>query len=187
MHIDADVLLRSGEGQTLEFKSSLRMQKQALKALCGMVNADAATGEVLFGIARDGSVKGIEPGDLDSAQQKLVERVRTTFSPGLICAIETLECEGKCVLSLKAKRATGVPYHEYDGRAYVREGSTTRQLSYEEKKQLSQRRNRDQHQGPWRCDRCGSVVGILSHLVVTNQGVSKSYRCNCGGEFWPIT
>lgn len=47
-------------------------------------------------------------------------------------------------------------------------------------------RNREMYTGLWKCDRCGSVVGMLMSMVVTEQGVTKSYDCECGGEFWPM-
>lgn len=185
MRINPEEVRKLAEVQTVEFKKSLSLRKEALKALCGMINSDSAAGTVLFGVSPDGSISGIEPGNLDSAQKKLVQNVRQKFDPPVVCNIEVLECEDKYLIRLKADRALGVSYHEYDGRAYIREGSTTRQLSYDEKQQLSKKRNRDQHNGPWRCDRCGSVVGMLFSMVVTDQGVKKSYDCRCGGEFWP--
>jgi len=185
MPISRDEIRNLGETQTVEFKKSLSSQKEALKALCGMINSDSATGAVLFGVSPDGSISGIEPGNLDSAQKTLAQNVQHKFDPSLICTIEVLECEGKHLMVLKADRASGVAYHEYDGRAYIREGSTARQLSYDEKQQLSKRRNRDQHNGPWKCDRCGSFVGMLSSIIITDQRAKKSYDCPCGGEYWP--
>jgi hypothetical protein len=87
---------------------------------------------------------------------------------------------------LQAERNREVAYHEYDGKAYIREGSSNRQLSYAEKQQLMTSRNRDKHTGPWKCDRCGTVVGMLMSIVITDQGVSKSYDCECGGQYWPM-
>lgn len=175
-----------GETQSIEFKKSLSLQREALEALCGMVNSHDAKGTVLSGVAPDFTISGIEPGNMDSAQRSLIQTVRQKFDPTIISSVEILECEEKYLLLLRAERAPGVAYHEYDGRAYIREGSTKRQLSYEEKQQLSLKRNRDRHNGPWRCNRCGSIVGTLMSMVVGDQGVTKSYDCDCGGEFWPL-
>jgi hypothetical protein len=38
-----------------------------------MVNTEMAKGIVIYGIANDGAIIGIEPGNLDSAQLTLVE------------------------------------------------------------------------------------------------------------------
>ena len=186
MNIDPDEIRRLGESQTVEFKKSLSLQKEALRALCGMINSDSATGIVYFGVSPDGSISGVEEGNLDSAQQKLAQRVRDTFDPRIIPTIEVLQSEGKTLILLSADRAHGLAYHEYDGTAYIREGSTTRQLSLQEKGQLSKKRGRDQHNGPWLCDGCGTIAGILAGMSITGSGVRKSYACRCGGEFWPI-
>ena len=187
VRINPDEIRKLGETQTVEFKKSLSLQKEALRALCGMINSESSTGTVVFGVSPDGSISGIDPGSLDSIQRTLTQKVRQLFDPPIIPFVEVLECDNRHLIRLKADRAPGVPYHEYDGRAYIREGSTTRQLSYQEKQQLSKKRDRDQHSGPWKCDRCGGVVGTLSIMTITDEGVHKSYACRCGGEYWPVS
>lgn len=175
------------EGQTIEFKKSLSLIKEASETLCGMVNADVSKGIVFFGVAPDGSIPGVEKGNLDTAQRTITQHIRQKFSPSLIVQIDIVECDGANVIRLEAKREPTIAYYEYDGRAFIREGSTTRQLTYEEKQHLLKKRDRSQHNGPWKCDKCGSIVGMLSQIMVTNEGIKKTYKCGCGGEFWPIT
>jgi hypothetical protein len=86
---------------------------------------------------------------------------------------------------LQAHRNRDVPYHEFDGRAWIREGTTTRQLSAAEKQSLQRVRDRDLHNGPWKCDRCGSIAGMLASIEFGPAGPRKTYRCSCGGEYWP--
>jgi len=178
------------ESQTIEFKKSLALRKEALEALCGMVNADVGRGTVVFGLDPKGSVVGVEPGDLDMAQRSLSDHIRNKFDPTLIHTLGLGEAEGKIVVILEAQRARGIPYHEYDGRAYIREGSTSRQLSVAEKGRLVRARDRDQHNGPWRCDTCGAMAGNLSQPIFTatptGLQVTRGYQCGCGGEFWPL-
>jgi predicted HTH transcriptional regulator len=185
MEISREEIRKLCEGQTIEFKKSLSLTKEASEALCGMLNSDISKGAVLFGVSPDGSVSGIEPGNLDSAQKTLAQHMRQKFEPPIICTIEILECEDRHLMKLEAKRESGVAYHEYDGRAYIREGSITRQLSYQEKQFLLKKRDRNLHDGPWKCNRCGALVGKLFSFEVTDQGMKKTYNCNCGGEFWP--
>ena len=187
MKTDVSEILKLGETQTVEFKRSLSAQKAAFKALCGMINSDSATGTVVFGVSPDGSVSGIEPGNLDSAQKTLAQKAQQRFDPRIIARINVLECEDKHLILLQADRASTVPHHEYDGRAYIREGSTTRRLTIDEKQHLDKRRNRDQHNGPWECDHCGAVAGMHVGIAITEEGVRKSYACECGGEYWPIS
>lgn len=180
-------LVREGEGQTLEFKKSLSLQREGLKALCAMVNADLARGMVVFGINADGTVCGIEQGNLDTAQRSLSQVIRDKFDPPLVVQMEVKQLNGQQVLVLRGERYRGIPYHEYDGRAWIRQGTENRLLSLAEKQQLTKRRGRDTHPGPWRCDRCGSWVGVLHSFEISSEGMKKTYRCKCGGEFWPAT
>jgi predicted HTH transcriptional regulator len=180
-------LVKKGEGQTLEFKKSLSLQRKGLEALCAMVNSDLARGTVIFGIEADRTVCGIEQGNLDTAQRSLSQTIRNKFDPQLVVQMEVGELNARQILVLSAGRDRGVAYHEYDGRAYIREGTENRKLNLVEKQQLVKRRDRDSHQGPWRCDRCGTWVGVLHSFEISSEGMKKTYKCRCGGEFWPAT
>lgn len=178
--------VRQPESQTFERKRSLKLRRQALESLCAMINADSGQGSVAFGIAPDGQVVGVEPGDLDQAQRSISQTISDKFAPSIQCTMQVLEADGKRVLLLSAQRNRAVPYHEFDGRAFTREGTVTRQLTLTEKQGLQRQRNRDLHNGPWECDRCGMRVGEFSSFVITDQRVHKSYVCpRCGGEIWP--
>jgi predicted HTH transcriptional regulator len=185
--LSLEELVRRGEGQTLEFKKSLSLQREGLEALCAMVNSDIAKGTVVFGIEPNGTVCGIEQGNLDTAQRSLSQTLRSRFEPNLTVQIRLEELSGKTVLVLSAERHRSIPYHEYDGRAWVRQGSENLKLSLDEKRRLTRKRDRDSHPGPWQCDRCGAMVGVLHSFEITNSGMRKTYKCECGGEFWPVT
>ena len=185
--ISVEELKKLPESQFVEVKKSLNLRKEGLESLDGMINADTRKGLVIFGIAPDGNIVGIEPGNLDKAQLTLAQYIRNKFDPPLVFNIEILECSGKCLAFVSAERAPNIPYHEFDGRAFIREGSSKRQLSLSEKQALTKRRDRDQHSGPWRCDKCGSFVAMLINIEMTDQGMRKSYKCKCGGEYWPFT
>ncbi|MCX5647464.1 MAG: ATP-binding protein [Phycisphaerae bacterium] len=180
-------LRRLGETQELEFKRSLSLMKEGLTTLCGMVNATAAKGTVVFGIDPSGDVVGLGDENLDSAQRTLAQHGRQKLDPPLALDIRAFLCEGKPILILSAQRSRAIPFHEYGGRAYIREGSSTRQLSVLEKQSLSVLRNRDLHNGPWICDQCGAYAGTISCVEVTSAGPRKTYRHSCGGEWWPAT
>ncbi|MBZ5628470.1 MAG: ATP-binding protein [Acidobacteriia bacterium] len=183
---DAKLLLQD-ESQVFERKQSLSLQREGLESLCGMVNADPARGTIAFGLAPNGQVVGVEPGVLDKAQRTLTQVIRNRIDPPIQCTIDVREVEGKHVLILSARRSRDVPYHEFGGRAFIREGTSTRQLSLAEKQSLQRMRSRDIHPGPWTCDKCRSMVGVLGSFVITNEGMRRTYACECGGEFWPAT
>jgi predicted HTH transcriptional regulator len=173
------------ESQTFERKASLSLRKEALQALCGMVNGEPAVGEVLFGVSPTGQLRGVEPGDLDKAQRSLAQAIRNGFDPPLMFETSVISHGSKRFLLLSARRSGETPLHEYDGRAYIREGTSTRKLNLKQRKALDSRRNRDAHSGPWRCDKCRSMAGMLVSFEVTDDGIRKTYDCGCGGEYWP--
>jgi ATP-dependent DNA helicase RecG len=182
-----EMLVAKGESQTLEFKRSLSIQREGLEGLCAMVNSDTAHGRIFFGIAPNGDICGIEHGNLDKAQRSISQTIRDKFDPPLIVEINIEEMTGRQVLVVSADRARNIPYHEYDGRAWIREGTTNRKLTFAEKDQLRRMRNRDFHPGPWKCNQCGGQVGHLEGFIYTDEGLKRSYLCECGGEFEPIT
>ena len=177
----------NGEGQKTEFKKSLSLKREAMEALCAMVNGDAASGSVIFGVADDGTVCGVEPGNLDTAQRSLLQSIQSTFEPPLKVEIFLEELEGKHLLVITAQRSRNIPYHEYNGKAWIRQGSEKRPLTLAEKDHIRRTRDRDFHSGPWKCDRCGTWVGQLISVTVTADGPKKTYDCHCGGQFWPST
>ena len=183
--MNLDDVIRKYETQGLELKQSLAQRRDGLEALNGMINAEPAHGVLIFGISPDRKVVGVELGDLDQAQKSLVQHIEAQFEPSIQPVVELLECEGKHLITVSAIRHRDVPYHEYDGRAFIREGSVNHRLTLQEKQQLSRSRNRDLHNGPWQCDRCGSYVGFLSSIAITDHGITKTYDCDCGGEYWP--
>jgi ATP-dependent DNA helicase RecG len=184
--LSLDEIIRLRETQTIELKKSLSLQDKGLEALCAMVNTETAYGVVAFGIESNGIVCGIEPGNLDTAQQKLSQTIRNKFEPPIIVQIKIDETKGKPVLLLHATRNNNIAYHEYDGRAWIREGTTNRILSLSEKEAFTKYRNRDNYPGPWKCDKCGTWVGVLNSFLISAEGMKKTYKCHCGGEFWPI-
>ena len=180
-------IIERGETQTVEFKQSMSQMKEGCKALCGMLNTNQGAGAVLFGISPKSDVVGLQDANLDSVQRTLAQHIQQTFEPALTCSIDLLSCNGKNIISLSAQRPKNIPYFEYDGRAFIKEGSTKRQLSLQEKQSLLLRRDRAKHNGLWKCDRCGSWAGTLSSIAITDEGPKKTYDCQCGGEFWPAT
>ena len=179
--------IATGEGQTTEFKKSMNLRNEAMEALCAMVNAESAQGLVIFGVEANGNVCGVESGNLDTAQRSLSQIIGANFDPPLHTEIWVKELEGKRLLLVEAQRYKSVPYHEYKGRAWIRQGSEKRPLTLFEKDHLRRNRDRSFHPGPWKCDRCGALVGQLNSVTLTREGMKKNYDCDCGGEFWPRT
>jgi len=135
-----EILVANGESQTLELKKSLSLIREGLETLCAMINSDFARGVVIFGIKPDGSPCGVEPGNLDKAQRSLSRSINEKFDPPIIAQIELKKLKGKLVLVLKAKKSPDVPFHEYDGRAWIRQGTENIRLSFTQKQRFIQGR-----------------------------------------------
>ncbi len=183
--MNIDKILSVGETQEIEFKQSMSLLKEGCKALCGMLNTDQGSGAVFFGINDSNEVVGID-GNIDSTQKKISLHISTKFDPKLKHSIQLLSKNNLTVLVLFAKRAEDVSFYEYDGRGYIKEGSTKRTLTILEKNNLEKCRNRNNHNGPWKCDKCATFIGMLGSIALTDKGPKKNYKCNCGGEYWPI-
>jgi hypothetical protein len=174
------------ETETVEWKTSLSETDAGYRDLCSMINGDVARGTVWFGVGPKGDMAGVEPGNLDKAQRTLAEKAQK-FDPPIQAIIRVIGHQDRALISVSAFRARGTPYHTYDRKAQIREGSRTRELKPDELDALSRRRSRDLQSGPWKCDKCGSIAGVLVGMKRTDQGITTSYECDCGGEYWPIT
>jgi len=137
--MDFEKIIQDGETQSVEFKKSFNLMKEGCKSLCGMLNTEVGTGMVLFGISPENDVVGIR-GNLDSTQRTLVQHIRQKFDPSIKVSIQIEEYKDKKILTLFAKRPEDVRYYEYGGRAFIKEGSTKRCLSIQEKESLNNSR-----------------------------------------------
>jgi len=140
-----------------------------------MINADSARGAVIFGISSTGEVIGVEPGNPDKAQRSLVQYIGANFAPSIQCEIEITDDAGKKTLKVSAERKENVAYHEFKGRAFIREGTSTRQLKLEEKHSLFAHRDRDNSRpyarrgvrfSPVRVAVLLTLLGVLALAVV---------------------
>jgi predicted HTH transcriptional regulator len=172
------------ETQALECKKSLAERTAGLKALNAMVNADSGRGTLVFGVAPDMTVVGLT-GNLDQAQRSLSQHIREKFFPAVTFEIRVAESEGRRTLAIDARRAPDVPLCEYDGRAFIREGSEDRQLDLAEKLAIFRRRSRDHHPGPWKCDKCGATAMVFMSGSFDGKKWTRNCNCECGGEWWP--
>ena len=150
-HRSADELIKQGESKTLEFKSTLRWNLRedrkddqrvthaALKTIAAFLNTEG--GDLLLGIADDGTILGLEADRLDNddkfmrhlaqvVRNGLGDRAGTCIDP----KIQIVDGKGVCVVScqrspepvfLKWKGVETAP----DGDFFVRSGPGTVKLS----------------------------------------------------------
>src|SRR5690348_14364516 len=104
VHPDVQRFLSQPESQTWERKRSLALAREAFESLCGMVNTEAASGTVVFGVGPEGESVGVEPGDLDRAQQSMRQKIKAKFEPQLQYSIDVVVHSEKNFLLVRAHR-----------------------------------------------------------------------------------
>jgi len=121
-------LVKQGESETLEFKSSTANIAAAMETVCAFLNSDLG-GKVLIGVKDDGKIIGQEITDKHS--QALATEIKR-IEPRTNIDIEYVVVQGNYkVIVLSVEQGNSVPY-TYDGRAFVRLQSTTSRMTKEE-------------------------------------------------------
>lgn len=119
-------IVQGGESPQVEFKRSTGQRSAAARTVCAMLNGRG--GHVLFGVTDNGDIVGQEVSD--STRQDIAREL-SQIEPQVVLDPEIVPIEGDravIVISVPGDR-TG-PY-TYDGRPYVRQGPTTRQMEQE--------------------------------------------------------
>jgi ATP-dependent DNA helicase RecG len=121
-------LVGQGEGVTVEFKRSTGELREAVEALCGMLNG-SGFGRVLFGVTNAGEVVGQDVAektlaDIANESRKLEPKAEITTHRVVLPS-------GRTVVVVEA-RAVGPGPFTYDGRPYLRVDLTTQQMSRSE-------------------------------------------------------
>ena len=135
-HRNAEALIKQGESKTLEFKSTLRWSLKedrkdkrvthaALKTIAAFLNTEG--GDLLIGVADDGSVVGIERDQLDNddkfmlhltqlVRNALGDRARTCIDP------KTQELDGGTVCVVSCQRSPEPVFLRWNGMESVEDG-----------------------------------------------------------------
>lgn len=165
-----------GESQTYERKQDGQWQA-GLKGICAMVNA-SGMGTLACGVRDDGSIAGVD-GDTDSIMRSRTQRIRTKFEPNIIHQWHVIFHPDGNVLILQAQRAPNVDVHSYDGRVFLREGTSNRQLTVAEAIALQRKRTAGPLIGPHVCPKCGyrSAIGMqIGGTITVGAGGIQSWE-----------
>lgn len=161
-HRNAEELIKRGESKTLEFKSTLRwdlkqdrqddrsVTQAVLKTIAAFLNTEG--GDLLIGVADDGSVIGIERDRLES-EDKFMRHLMQVVRNGLgerasTCLDPKVQIvDGKTVCVVSCRRSPEPVFVKWkglettpDGDFYVRSGPGTVKLSAESGAQFIQTR-----------------------------------------------
>ena len=116
-------LVSQGESETLEFKKSTGQRSAAAKTLCAMLNGQG--GVVLFGATDKGEIVG------QKVAAKTLEDLAQEFrkiDPQVTPSLETIDTGNRLAVIVVTAPSSGGPFM-FDGRAYVRSGSTTQRMT----------------------------------------------------------
>lgn len=120
--------IAKGEGFHLDFKQEMKDNNAFAKSVVGFANTDG--GQLIIGVADDGSVRGAV--NVDPLMLKIDDIAFNRCEPPITVVQETLVIEGKTVLIVNVPKGTQRPYRTKDGKYYIRSANRCRQASREE-------------------------------------------------------
>lgn len=119
------------EWETLEYKTSLSEEHEAIKSLAAF--ASARGGKLVFGVKPDGTKVGVQIGK--GKLEEFASHIRQNTRPSLTPSIEEIEEDGKVFLIVKIDSHPSKPVWAYNV-AYKRVGRTNQKLDPEEIQRL---------------------------------------------------
>lgn len=127
--------IATGESETLEFKKSTSLLKEAVRTLCAFANHHG--GYVVFGIDDRGRALGQQVSD--DTLKNIANEVKLNTDPKLYPSIETIDIEGRTCILVAIEESPLKPHFAY-GRPYRRVGTTNQQIDREMYEYLLQQR-----------------------------------------------
>ena len=120
-------LVAFGESETLEFKATTGTRREATMTVCAFLNQRG--GQVLFGVAQDGTVAGQQVSERTT--EELSAELRQ-IDPPAFPTVERVPADGgREVIVVSTGQGASRPY-TYRGSAYRRVGNTTLAMSADE-------------------------------------------------------
>jgi len=123
---DIHNIVEGGESETVEFKKTTGQRRRAAETVCGMLNTQG--GFVLFGVTSNAEVKGQEVSD--DTLQDIVRELRK-IEPSILLQPKTVPVSDTRYVIVISVPDDQQNVYTYDGRAYIRHGPTTSQMSQE--------------------------------------------------------
>jgi ATP-dependent DNA helicase RecG len=120
-------LIKSGESERLEFKSSLADINEIVEDVSALSNSKG--GKILIGISNSGKVLGIEVGK--DTVERLANKIVSNTEPRVYPSITVTEIDKKKIIVIEVQEAKEKPVLAF-GRAFKRVGKSTLRMSKEE-------------------------------------------------------
>jgi ATP-dependent DNA helicase RecG len=135
-------LIAHGESATLEFKKSTAQLRPTFETICAFLNGDGGT--ILIGVTDSGRVIGQEVSD--KTKQEIANHIKEVEPPAQSQLIINYVCveQEKYVIVFTIAPGGHMPYM-YDGRAFMRNQSTTARMPQHQYEQLIVKRGQLNH------------------------------------------
>lgn len=112
--------LMLGEGQNIEFKKDCQDINAIGKTVCGFLNTSG--GYIVCGVDETGNIVGVD--DSDSGAGNIVQVLQEKISPKALISVDTVDIEGKKVISIEVPAGKDLPYSFRDI-FYLRKNNST--------------------------------------------------------------
>ena len=142
-------LIKNDENPRVEFKSSEyvkgKKNLELSKAMAGFANYKG--GKILIGVNDDGTIEGFScnKGEIKKYQESVYQLAANNCNPPIIPEIDSIKLDEGVVLVIDIPQNSGNPVRA-NGKFYVRQGNTTRELTHEE---LHKRYNKSKTEEPF--------------------------------------
>lgn len=147
------------ESETVEFKKSTGEHKEALQAICAMLNKHGH-GELYFGVKDNGDVIGQE--GTDSTIRQIGSWISDKIEPAISPIIEQLNSDDRTYFHIVFS-GTNVPYSA-DGRYFTRVGTSNRAVPHSDLQAMMLKRA--QLMSPWDSWSSGKPLSCVDEEVV---------------------
>jgi len=141
-------LIKKGESQTLEFKTSLRLRNEIGETISAFSNTNS--GIVLVGVSDEGKILGVEIGK--KTVEDLANYVKENTDPQIYPGIKVHQVDSKNIIAITIKESKDKPVFVKD-RVFQRVGKTNQRISATKIRELAQQERVKLHWDERICER----------------------------------
>lgn len=128
-------LIQQGESQTVEFKKTTALMREAIETACAFSNADG--GYIIFGIGDNGEIIGQDVSD--ATLKNIANAIKLNTDPKIYPEIRKFSFEGKDCIVVIVTESPLKPHLAF-GRPYIRVGSVNHRMDRENYELMLQKR-----------------------------------------------
>ncbi|HPI19369.1 MAG TPA: putative DNA binding domain-containing protein [Candidatus Kapabacteria bacterium] len=128
-------IISQGESQTIEFKKSTSMMREAIETIIAFANTEG--GYLIFGVADDGSVIGQDVSD--GTLKDIANSIKLNSDPKIYPTIEKIQINNKSCVVVSVDESPLKPHLAF-GRPFLRVGAANQRIEREQYEYLLQQR-----------------------------------------------